>query len=348
MATHTATALDLATDEAKTDSRNYWSVLEGWWETDRRDGLTPIAQLTFAALLHMANRRWFPNVMDVDKKELEALVGHSRESVRRALAQLTDVGLIHLAATTGRGRVQVCVRYEEFQATRAPRRGVRPQYGREKVVRAQYVQNETAEESPETQLQRSISADSWPTQVQDSRETPDCPGRTTSVSEVGGDLRDGSICPRCQEHPLAVRFKTDPSARTKQRFLACSGYESGGCSGFTWSLGSTAYQPSRRILSQALVGAQYVPGRPPLVRDTQCDDGTSATEDNHRPTTLEEVLHSGRYLPAELLLDELARVDMELADHHRSQGSERNVILRDVKTRAAAAMSPITVPTSSG
>ena len=317
--------------------RNYWSVLEGWWETDRRDELTPIAQLTFAVLLHMANRRWFPAVMDVSKKELEGLVGHSRESVRRALAQLSKAGLIHLAATEGRGRVQVRMCYEAFEVTKPSRRAVPAQSERSTPSFAQNVQNEDAEEPPEPQSPCEIPADSPSTQVQDSRLTPDCrPVGQLDVPEVGEEVREGSACPRCRTNPLTVRFKTDPGSRTKQRFLACSGYGSGECRGFTWNLGSTAYEPSRRVLSLALVGARHVPGRPPLARDLVASERVeeaSERVESGRPVDLSEWFAMARYLPEDLMLESLSKVDSELAERHRKLGSGKPAILREVKAR---------------
>ena len=153
---------------------------------------------------------------------------------------------------------------------------------------------------------------------------------------MGGELREGDLCPKCQTHVLRVRFKTDAAARTKQRFLACSGYESGDCRGFTWNLGSTAYQPSQRMLSQALVGAKHVPGRPPMVREllsAQRVEETSETVEPRRPVDLSEWLSGSKFLPLDLMLESLTEVDPELADRHRRAGSAKAAILREVKAR---------------
>jgi hypothetical protein len=294
----------------------------------------------------MANRRWFPTVMDVDKKELERFVGHSRESIRRSLSQLTEGGLIHLGATTGRGRIQVRICYEEFEATKPTRRAVRAQSERFRPVRAQIVREEIHSEAPGPLSSCAIPTDSEPTQVQDSRETPDCPERTTSVSEVGEDLREGSPCPKCRQHPLTIRFRTDAVSRTKQRFLACSGYSTGGCRGFTWNLGSTAYQPSQRVLSQALSGARHVPGRPALVRDVLAaanrgEEQASRPMNVVGPADLADLLEGMKYLPENLLLDALHEFVPELAARHRVEGSHRRSILRDVKARIASGSASI-------
>ena len=153
---------------------------------------------------------------------------------------------------------------------------------------------------------------------------------------MGGELREGDQCPKCQTHALRIRFKTDTGSRTKQRFLACSGYESGECRGFTWSLGSTAYAPSQRVLSQALVGARHVPGRPPMVTDLlapQRVEEASETVESRRPENLSEWFTRARYLPVELLLESLSEVDTELADRHRALGSDKQAILRDARSR---------------
>ena len=136
-----------------------------------------------------------------------------------------------------------------------------------------------------------------------------------------------------------MKFKTDAANRTKQRFLACSGYSGGGCRGFTWNLGSTAYEPSQRVLFQALVGARAVPGRPALVGETlaaahRVEETAPAV--TNRPADLLEWFSASRYLPESLMLDSLDNVAPDLAAHHREQGSEKTAILRDVKARIAA------------
>jgi hypothetical protein len=156
---------------------------------------------------------------------------------------------------------------------------------------------------------------------------------------MGEELREGDQCPKCRTHALRIRFKTDAGSRTKQRFLACSGFESGGCRGFTWNLGSSAYQPSQRVLSQALVGARDVPGRPRMVRNLLAAkrvEDTSETVESRRPMDLSEWHSSSRYLPEEIMLDTLAEVDSALADRHRQLGSGKQAILCDVRSRIAA------------
>ena len=153
---------------------------------------------------------------------------------------------------------------------------------------------------------------------------------------MGGEIREGDLCPKCQTHALGIRFKTDAASRTKQRFLACSGFESGECRGFTWNLGSSAYEPSQRVLSQALVGARHVPGRPPMVTDLLASKRVkeaSETVESRRPVDLSEWLSRARYLPVELLLESLSEVDSELAERHRQLDSGKQDILREVKAR---------------
>ena len=337
MVTQTATALDLSTEDSRADSRNYWGVLEGWWETDRRDELTPIAQLTFGALIHMANRRWFPTVMDVDKKELERLVRHSRESVRRALAQLSAAGLIHLAATQGRGRVQVRICYEAFEAPAPKRRAVRAQSEREKPVRAQIVQNEVTIESPEPQLPSGIPVDSpsdssTTTGQGVSEETRNCSDGTTGFAQVGEDLKPGSTCPRCRRHPLTIRFKTNLLTSSRDAFLACRGYADGGCEGFTWQVSSTPFQRAKKKASTP---------RPSLVIHTRpCPEPDPVDP----VVNLSDLWTRGRFLPVDLLLDALDAVAPDLARRHREEGSDKHAILRDVK--AACGASPTASPSA--
>ena len=65
------------------------------------------------------------------------------------------------------------------------------------------------------------------------------------------------------------------------------------------------------------------------------DDASSAVETAH-PRNLSEWLSASRYLPEALMLDSLDDVASELAAHHRSQGSVKHAILRDVKARIAS------------
>jgi hypothetical protein len=330
MAAQTATRHD----QRDAPRRTYWDLLDGWYANEVRDELTPNTQIVFGALLHMANRRFFPATMDVDKKALADLARVSRESVRRALNRLADADLVHLAVVPGRGRVRVGICYESLDGQVL----IRAQPVRTAGVRAQIVQKEDAPNASGHQSSRGSTATRPNPQVTDSRESPECRDRQLDLPEVGQDLREGGTCPRCQNHTLAVRFRTDAASRSKQRFLACSGYQSGGCRGFTWNLGSSAYEPSQRVLSQALVGARHVLGRPPLVRDaisaTQRVDEPQPTTDG-APLTLAEWFSKSGYLPLELMLGTLGDVAPDLASHHRHEGSDKNAILRGVKAHIA-------------
>jgi hypothetical protein len=66
------------------------------------------------------------------------------------------------------------------------------------------------------------------------------------------------------------------------------------------------------------------------------DDGNSTAVDSVCPTDLSEWLSMSRYLPEDLMLDSLVDVAPDLAAHHRSQGSGKHGILRDVKARIAS------------
>lgn len=152
---------------------------------------------------------------------------------------------------------------------------------------------------------------------------------------MGGELRKGDQCPKCKNHPLVVRFKTNAASQTRERFLACSGYSTGECRGFTWNLGSTGYTPSQSVLSQALVGARDVPGRPKLVKAVTAQEPADSAESSSTEPCVDLVdwLAKSRYLPVDLLLITLADVDVDLAARHRQLGSEKQAILRDVKVR---------------
>jgi hypothetical protein len=334
-----ATVLDERQD---TPRRNYWDLLDGWFASDARDDLTPNTQIVFGALLHMANRRFFPATIDVDKPALAALAKVGRESVRRGIDRLVDANLIHVAVIPGRGRVRVGICYDALDGTTA----VRAQGGpKRRAIRAQSVQSPKKENAPRRPSPQASTASRRQPQVTDSRKKPDCPSGQLRVPEVGRRPRDGDLCPKCHTHRLVTRFKTDVGSRTKQRFLACSGYSSGGCRGFTWNLGSTAYTPSQRVLAQALVGATDVPGRPPLVggrfvANQRVQGDTPTADDANLPTDLADLFARFRYVPIDQLLDKLAHVDETLASHHRTQGSEKRDVLRDIRSCLSSDSTP--------
>jgi hypothetical protein len=66
------------------------------------------------------------------------------------------------------------------------------------------------------------------------------------------------------------------------------------------------------------------------------DDDASSAVETVRPRDLSEWLSTSRYLPVDLMLDSLDGVAADLAAHHRSQGSGKHGILRDVKARIAS------------
>ena len=152
-------------------------------------------------------------------------------------------------------------------------------------------------------------------------------------------MREGNPCPKCHRNDLVVKFRTNSAAQTKERFLACSGFASGDCRGFTWNLSSSPYQPSLRVRSQASSGARHVPGRPPLVSDlltAKRVEEASETVETCCPAGLAEWFSGSRYLPEELMLDTLSEAAPDLAIRHRDLGSAKAAILRDVKARIAA------------
>ena len=66
------------------------------------------------------------------------------------------------------------------------------------------------------------------------------------------------------------------------------------------------------------------------------DADDSTTAETVRPRDLSEWFSVSRYLPEDLMLDSLDDVAPDLAAHHRSQGSGKREILRDVKARIAS------------
>jgi hypothetical protein len=307
-------------------ARNWFHLSKGWKRHPRWKAITPAHRIVFYTLLDIANELWFPDSVQLYEAELADESGTSTRTVKRALAELSDVGVLHIGTveedTDRRTAVRIRIDYDALTRLGSRQRaGSASRKSAECRHNTQEPQSEYGSPTPPIQLQNKLQ---------------NCPNGQLRVPDSGGELREGDVCPKCQRHPLVVKFKTNAASRTRERFLACSGYHTGDCRGFTWSIGATAYTPSQRVLSQALVGAHDVPGRPPLVRDllaVKRVEDASETVDVSGPVDLAEWLSQSRYLPEEIMLDTLAEVDSELADRHRRLGSEKQAILRDVKAR---------------
>jgi hypothetical protein len=307
-------------------ARNWFHLSKGWKRHPRWKAITPAHRIVFYTLLDIANELWFPDSVQLYEADLADESGISTRTVKRALAELSDVGVLHIGVVEEDAdrRIAVRIRIDYNALTRLGSR--RP---------ADSTSGKSAECRLDTEEPQSeCGSPSSPIQLQNKLQN--CPGGQLRVPEIGGELREGDQCPKCQTHTLRIRFKTDTASHTKQRFLACSGFELGGCRGFTWNLGSSAYQPSQRVLSQALVGARHVPGRPPLVRDllaVKRVEDASETVEASRPKSLSDWFTVSRYFPVEIMLETLAEVDSELAAWHRQLGSEKPAILREVRSR---------------
>ena len=314
---------------SRREGHNYITLMNAWFEGLVRRRLTLAARDIFQCLLHVTNAKYFPESIDVYEVDLAKFAEVDTRTVKRSLADLMANGLIHFGTIdetrSRKNAVRIRINYDALEW-----RGSRPQAEFEEVKSASGRVN-----PPKPQSSRG----STESQVQHSRTTPDCPERTTVVSEVGEEMREGSLCPKCHRHPLSIRFRTNSGTRTKDRFLACSGYSTGECSGFTWHLSSSSYNPSQRLLSQALSGARDVPGRPPLVRDVLAAkrvEEASETVESRGPVDLSGWLASSRFLPESLMLDTLSELAPDLADQHRRAGSPKHVILRAVKAKLGA------------
>jgi hypothetical protein len=307
-------------------ARNWFHLSKGWKRHPRWKALTASHRVVFYTLLDIANELWFPESVQLYEAELADESGTSTRTVKRALAELSDAGVLHFGtvAEDSDRRTAVRIRIDYDALTRlGSRRRAESTVGKSAECRLdiEESQSECGSPPPPIQLQNKLQ---------------NCPGGQLRVPEMGGELREGDLCPKCQTHTLRIRFKTDAGSRTKQRFLACSGFESGECRGFTWNLDSSAYEPSQRVLSQALVGTRHVPGRPPMVTAliaSQRVEEASETVESRRSVDLSEWFTKARYLPAELLLESLSEVDSELADRHRQLDSGKQDILREVKAR---------------
>ena len=307
-------------------ARNWFHLSKGWKRHPRWKAITPAHRIVFYTLLDIANELWFPDSVQLYESELADESGTSTRTVKRALAELSDVGVLHVGAVAEDSdrRTAVRIRLDYEALTRlGSRRRADSTVGKSAECRLDSEESQSEYGSPTS-----------PIQLQN--KLHNCPNGQLRVPDSGGELREGDQCPKCQTHALQIRFKTDAASRTKQRFLACGGFESGGCRGFTWNIGSSAYQPSQRVLSHALVGARDVPGRPAMVRDllaVKRVEDASETVDVSRPADLAGWLSQSRYLPVELMLSTLAEVDSELADRHRQAGSEKHAILREASAR---------------
>ncbi|MAF10216.1 hypothetical protein CMK11_07180 [Candidatus Poribacteria bacterium] len=313
-------------DRHDTPRRNWFHLSKGWKRHPGWRTITPAHRIVFYTILDIANELWFPDSIQLYEAELADESATSARTVKRALAELRDGGLLHFGTVEEdkdrRIAVRIRIDYDALEAC-GKRHSAGSRGGKSAFCRldGEETRSECGSATPPIQLQK---------------ELQNCPDGQLRVPEMGGELREGDRCPKCHTHALRIRFKTDTGSRTKQRFLACNGYKSGNCRGFTWNLGSTAYEPSQRVLSQALVGARDVPGRPPMLHDlltAQRVEEAFRPVESRRPADLAEWFSQCRWLPEDLMLDALSELDLELADRHRRAGSAKQAILRDVKAR---------------
>ena len=76
-----------------------------------------------------------------------------------------------------------------------------------------------------------------------------------------------------------------------------------------------------------------------MVRDIVASkrvEDASETVASRRPVGLSAWFATSRYLPEEIMLDTLSEVDLELAGRHRQLGSDKQAILREVRSRLVA------------
>jgi hypothetical protein len=307
-------------------SRNWFHLTKGWKRHGAWRTLTPAHRIVFYTIIDIANELWFPDTVQLYETELADESATSTRTVKRALEELRDAGLLHFGTVEQDSdrRIAVRIRIDYDALTRCgQRQPAGSVVGKSAACRHDDdgTQSECGSTSPPIQLQK---------------EQQNCPERATSfVSEVGQVLRPGSTCPRCRRHPLAVRFHSHSGRGVKDRYLACDGFALNDCAGFTFHLGSTPFQPSKRAMAMAQVGARNIPNRPPLVKaSTAHKPADSAESAPAKPCAdLSDWLTKSRYLPADLMLTTLADVDPDLAAQHRDQGSDKHAILRDVKAR---------------
>ena len=73
-----------------------------------------------------------------------------------------------------------------------------------------------------------------------------------------------------------------------------------------------------------------------MLRDLLTAQRVEEAVETRRPTDLSQWFRECRFLPEDVMLDSLSELAPNLADRHRREGSARQAILREVRSRLVA------------
>ena len=91
-------------------ARNWFHLAKGWKRHPRWKAITPAHRIVFYTLLDIANELWFPDSVQLYEAELADESGISTRTVKRALAELSDVGVLHIGVVEEDADRRIAVR----------------------------------------------------------------------------------------------------------------------------------------------------------------------------------------------------------------------------------------------
>ena len=77
-------------------ARNWFHLSKGWKRHPQWKAITPAHRIVFYTLLDIANELWFPDSVQLYEAEIADESGTSTRTVKRALAELSDAGVLHV------------------------------------------------------------------------------------------------------------------------------------------------------------------------------------------------------------------------------------------------------------
>jgi hypothetical protein len=151
-------AATLARVSSDGPSRNWFYLSKGWKRHPRWKAITPAHRIVFYTLLDIANELWFPDSVQLYEAELADESGTSTRTVKRALAELGDVGVLHFGTVeqSKDRRVSVRIRIDYEALTRLgsrQRAGSTSGMSAECRLDAEETQSECGSPTPPIQLQ---------------------------------------------------------------------------------------------------------------------------------------------------------------------------------------------------
>ena len=107
-------------------TRNWFHLSKGWKRHPRWKAITASHRIVFYTLLDIANELWFPDSIQLYEAELADEAGISTRTVKRALAELSDVGVLHVGtieeAADRRTAVRIRIDYDALTRLGSRRR----------------------------------------------------------------------------------------------------------------------------------------------------------------------------------------------------------------------------------